>query len=259
MFHNNKPVFAGGAVLKAKMLDNVSQYPREMFDIIYAEHSSGIITGAAVSVRNGTTICISKGIIKFKGSLYHMSEEYCVEAQPGTELQYLRLRFREKEEYPDEEKWETELVLDTAAINEDCELELCRFVLNPGAVLRTEYTDLRDYATVHNTINTLETKYSAIHESTFNPMFLLDFGRRMTNLKLTNVDDVVFVSECMKEAPIKRELIENYISKRLNEPKKHHTNQEMYRKLIEVTEIAKRGEGGAGMQGRMPARRMLVD
>lgn len=259
MFHDNKPVFARGAVLKAKMMESISEYPREMVEIIYAQHSDGIVTGARISIVNGTTICVSKGIIRFRGALYHMSEDYHIEAYPARDIQYLRLRFKDKETLPDEEKNEAVFVLDMEPTDERHELELCRFVLNDGAVLRTEYTDLGDYTTIHNTINTLETKYSALYVPTFNPMFLLDFGRRMTEYKPTNVDDVVFVSECIKEEHIKRELIENYIAKRLGEPKKHYSNQEMYRKLIEIAEIAKRGEMGGGMQGRMPVRRMLVD
>ncbi len=259
MFHSNKPVFASGVVLKARMLDAVSAYPREMFDILYGDYSDGIIAGAKISIVDGTTICVSKGIIKFRGRLYHMGEDYYLKATPATELQYLRLRFLEKKALLDEEKREAEFVLDTEAVNEDCELELCRFVLNPGAILRTEYTDLRDYATVHNTINILETKYAARHAATFSPAFLLDFGRRMQGYKLTNVEDVVFVAECIKEEPIKREIIEGYISRRLGEPGKSYTNQEIYRKLMEICDIAKRGEGTGGMQGRMPARRMLVD
>lgn len=200
--------------------------------------------------------------IKYDNILFdsiNEEEGLYLKAHAATELQYLRLRFLEKKTLLDEEQWETQFVLDGNSVNEECELELCRFMLNAGAVLRTEYTDLRDYATVHNTINILETKYSARHVATFSPAFLLDFARRMQGYKLTNVEDVVFVAECIKEEPIKREIIESYISRRLGEPGKSYTNQEIYRKLIEICEIAKRGEGTGGMQGRMPARRMLVD
>lgn len=259
MFHNNKPVFAGGVVLKAKMLDSVSKYPREMFDILYHKHSDGILAGTEVSIEDGTTIRVSKGIIKFKGILYYMAEDEYIEAHPMKDTQYLRVRFREKNCLMDEEQMETEFVLDTDTTDEQCEIELCRFVLNEGAILRTEYTDLRDYATTHNTISILETKYSALYRSTFSPKFLLEFGRLMSGYRLTNVDDIVFVSECIKEEHIKRELIEAYISKRLNEPKKSYTNQDIYRKLIEISDIAKRGDAGNGVQGRMAARRMIVD
>lgn len=259
MFQNNKPVFAKGVVFKAKMLAAVSEYSREMFRILYEDYSDGILTGSRISVVNGTTICISKGIIKFRDVIYHMSEDYSIDAHPESDIQYLKLRFWETETLLDEEKEESEFVLDSKPASEENELELCRFILNAGAVLRTAYTDLGDYVTVHNTINTLETKYSAIGEPTFNPMFLLDFGRRMWEYKLTNADDIVFVTECMKEENLKRELIERYISKRLNESRISYTNQEIYRKLIEISDIAKRGEPGAGMQGRMSVRRMLVD
>ena len=112
---------------------------------------------------------------------------------------------------------------------------------------------------MHNTINILETKYSAIGKSTFSPMFLLEYGRLMSGCNLTNVDDVVFVTECLKEENIKREIIEKYISKRLGEGNREYSNQEIYRKLIEIYDMAKRGDVGGGMQGRMQPRRLLVD
>lgn len=259
MFQNNKPIFAGGVVLKAKMLDNVSMYSRNMLEILYEEYSDGILTGADINIENRTTIRISKGIIKYKGELYFMSEDKCIEAYPETDTQYLRVRFKEKEILIDEEKNETEFVLDTIKTDEACEIEICRFVLNNGAILRTDYTDLRDYATLHNTINILETNYSAQSKPTFSPKFLLEFGRKMSGYNLTNIDDVVFSTECLKEEHIKREIIERYISKRLSEHKSSYSNQEIYRKLIEICDIAKRGEAGGGMQGRMTQRRMLVD
>lgn len=259
MFQNSRPVFAGGVVLKAKMLDSVSKYPRELFDILYNRHSNGIITGAQISIQNKTTICVSKGIIKFNGMLYYMAEDEYIEASPKMDTQYLRVRFKVKETLTDEEKLETEFILDTEITNQENEIELCRFVLNAGAILRAEYTDLRDYATTHNTINMLETKYAAIDTPTFNPAFLLEFGRVMNGYKLTNADDIVFTTECIKEENIKREIIERYISKRLGENLKSYSNQEIYRKLIDICDIAKRGETVGGMQGRMQTRRMIVD
>ena len=259
MFHNNKPVFAGGVVLKAKMLDNISKYARDMFDILYDRYTDGILSGVRVCIEDRATIRVTKGIIKFKGELYHMDNDTCINVYPNRETQYLRVRFLEKEMKIDEEKLETFFVLDTEETKDDNEIEICRFILNEGAILRNDYTDLRDYATIHNTVNTLETKYSAIDKPTFNPGFLLEFGRTMRGYNLTNVEDVVFITECIKEENIKRELIESYISKRLGEQNRSYTNQEIYRKLIEISEVAKRGESGNGMQGRMPVRRMIVD
>ena len=155
MFHNNKPVFAGGVVLKAKMLDNVSMYARNIFDILYDRYSDGILSGVRVCIEDRTTIRVTKGIIKFNGELYHMDTDTCINVHPDRETQYLRVRFMEKEMKLDEEKLEALFVLDTEETKHDNEIEICRFILNEGAILRNEYTDLRDYATIHNTINTL--------------------------------------------------------------------------------------------------------
>ncbi|MBQ2982935.1 MAG: hypothetical protein IJD58_12600 [Lachnospiraceae bacterium] len=258
MFHNNKPIFASGVVLKANMLEIASMYPRHMMDIMYSKYSDGILSGVEISVEDRSTIRLSKGIMKLQGNIYYMEEDKCIKVQPNIDTQYLKIRVKEKEMQADMERFETEYVIDTQMAEEN-EFEICRFVLNEGAILRTDYTDLRDYATMHNTINILETKYSAIGKSTVNPKFLLEFGRQMYSCNLTNVDDVVFVTECLKEENIKREIIEKYIWKRLGEGNREYSNQEIYRKLIEILDIVKRGEVGGGMQGRMQPRRLLVD
>lgn len=258
MFHNNKPIFASGVVLKANMLEIASMYPRHMMDIMYSKYSDGILSGVEISVEDRTTIRLSRGIIKLQGNIYYMEEDKFIKVQPNMDTQYLKIRVKEKEIQADMEKLETEYVIDTQMAEEN-EFEICRFVLNEGAILRTDYTDLRDYATMHNTINILETKYSAIGKPTLNPKLLLEYGRKIYGCNSNNVDDVVFATECIKEENIKRELIENYISKRLGDSKREYSNQEIYRKLIEILDIAKRGEVGGGMQGRMQPRRLLVD
>ncbi len=259
MFQNNYPVFAKGVVLKAAMLENISLYQRNMFDMVYGDYSDGIITGVKIGIQNGTTITISPGIVKHEDMLYHMYEEAQVVAYPAAETQYLRIRFYEKKEKSDEVQWESEIVLDTEETNEITEIELCRFVLNNGAVLRNSYTDLRDYSTMHNTVNIIETPYAARNQSTFSPKFLLEFGYELLKYNLTNAYDISFAMECIKGQPIAREVIEIYIGKRLETAIKSLTNQEIYKSLLSALDKAKRGENGTGRSSGMGVRRMIVD
>jgi hypothetical protein len=48
------------------------------------------------------------------------------------------------------------------------ELELGRFKLREGAVLRSDYTDFFDLITEYNTINVINVEYAGIKESTMN-------------------------------------------------------------------------------------------
>lgn len=259
MFQNNYPIFAQGVVLKGTMLENLSLYQRNMFDMIYGDYSDGIVTGVNIGIQNGTTVTISPGIVKYGKMLYHMYEETQIEAYPAQEPQYLRIRFLERKEKSDEIQLESAIVLDTKETDETQEMELCRFVLNNGAVLRNSYTDLHDYSTMHNTVNILETPYSARDKSTFSPDFLKRFGHELLKNNLSNAYDVSLAMECIKGEHISREVLEIYISKRLEIPVKSLTNQEIYKNLILALDKAKRGESGTGRTSNGPLRRMLVD
>lgn len=259
MFQNNYPVFAQGVVLKAAMLESVSTYQRNMLDMIYGDCSEGIVTGVEIGIQDGTTITVSPGIVKFGGMLYHMYVEAKIMAYPAAEPQYLRIRFLEKKEKSDEVQWKSEFILDTEEPDHKTELELCRFVLSNGAVLRNSYTDLKDYSTIHNTVNIIETPYSARDRSTFSPKFLMEYGHELLSYNLTNPYDISFAMECIKGQNISREIIELYICKRLELPAKSFSNQEIYKNLLSVLDKAKRGENGTGRTGGMGVRRMIVD
>lgn len=258
MFENNYPRFETGVVLKAAMLENMLLYQRNMLGILYDGYSDGILAGVDLSIENGTTIVISPGIIKHKDMLYHMYDEAKAEAYPSQDTQYLRIRFKEPEQKSDEVQLESEIVLDGQPAGTD-EAELCRFVLNRGAVLRNSYRDLKDYSTLHDTVNIIETMYSAAGRPTFSPDFLMEFGREMLKHRLTDMNDIYFANECLKGVHIKREIIERYLCMKLDMPYKELSNQEIYRNLIKAADMARRGEASGTGRNVMQARRMLVD
>lgn len=259
MFQNNYPRFEKGVVLKATMLENMLLYQRNMLGILYDGYSEGILAGVNLSIENGTTIVISPGIIKHKDMLYHMYEETRVAAKPAHDTQYLRIRFKKPEKKSDEVQLESEIILDEHPASVEDELELCRFVLNNGAVLRNSYRDLKDYSTLHDTVNIIETMYSAADRPTFSPDFLMEFGREMLKYRLTDINDVYFANECLKGEHIKREIIERYLSRRLDMPYKKLSNQEIYRNLVRTADMARKGETSGTGRSVMQARRMLVD
>lgn len=259
MFQNNYPKFAQGVVLKAAMLENMSLYQRNMIGMIYSGYSDGILKGANPVIENGTTIVISPGIIKHKGMLYHMYNETRIDAQPSHDTQYLRIRFSEMVEKSDEIHFESEVILDENVPDATNETEICRFVLNNGAVLRNSYRDLKDYSTLHDTVNIIETMYSAEGRATFSPDFLKAFGREMLKYRLLDMYDIYFANECLKGEHINREIIERYLSTRLEMPYKSLSNQEIYKNLLRIADMARKGEGSAAGRSVMQARRMLVD
>ena len=68
------------------------------------------------------------------------------------------------------------------------EMELCRFKLKKGAILRTKYTDFFDMATEFDTVNLINAPHSAVGGSTLSPAILRTFALEAKNFALNSED-----------------------------------------------------------------------
>ena len=51
MFKNTYPLFERKKVLKKEMLENLRDYPRDVFHILYQDYSDGILVGCELKVQ----------------------------------------------------------------------------------------------------------------------------------------------------------------------------------------------------------------
>lgn len=259
MFIESYPKFERDIILKAEMLENIKQYPRDMFHLIYQDYADGIICGAQILVEEGRTLVITPGIIKYQGVLYHLPKQEKVVSEPLGVEQILVVRFLDKEEHVNDILYPTETILKQDNKPEEKELELCRFILKEGAVLRKDYQDLRDMATLHNTVNIIEVPYAGKDTPTLSPEITYRFGREMLKYRLSDPYDVAFVMECMQKNVMQRELIEQYVRYRVpNAERGQLTQKQLHHYLTVIVDEAKHG---GNRNGRMSGgnRRMLVD
>ena len=257
MFTAHFPNFQKGRILKREMLENLRDFPRDFLDLYFQEYSNGIITGVNILV-NGTTLIVTKGIVKQNNRLYILHGDYVLPYFPTGKETVLKIRFSEELNGPDFTTFSSEIMLGDLDELADNELELARFKLKPGANLRDDYIDFADFATEFNTINVIHCQYAGLYRSTFHPMILHYFAREVLKNKPSNAYDISFALECLNHERIQKEVIDYYVSNRLGLEHKEYTNLEIHkylgRILLEV-------QSGVRMAAHNPGRpkRLIVD
>lgn len=240
MFQDTYPIFLPKQVLKAEMLSGMEEYPRQMFQIMFRGYSDGVLFGCHVRVED-TELAVEPGIIKWKDSLYWMNQEERISYAATGREQYLKVRFLTENRSQSMVKRLTELVLEEDT-RKHGELELCRFLLKKGAVLRQNYQDFKDCSTFHNTVNLLYGSYAGKEKNTFAPEITAYYGAELLKCELTNPYDIQFGMLCLQEERVQRKLIEGYVEKRWGvKEAEEKTLYQLYEYLEEILEKAKSG------------------
>ncbi|MFD4491472.1 DNA and RNA helicase [Lysinibacillus fusiformis] len=261
MFTNQYPHFQKGRILKLEMLENLRDFPREFLDLYFEEYSNGIIAGCHIHVTD-TSIILTKGIMKHNKRLYmlHRSYELPYEAT-GNEM-IVKVRFAEEVNHLDFTQFTTTIVLDNSMYLAANEMEIVRFKLKVGAKLRSEPIDFSDYTTEYNTVNYLHCEYAGVQKSTYHPRILQCFAKELLKNRPTNTYDITFALACLNEERVQRDVIEMYISNRLELEFQPFSNSQIHKYLYRILGEAKNGGRGTGASP-MPSpgrpKRMIVD
>jgi len=76
MFQELDMRFAGGTILTAVMLRELSDYPREVLSIQYERYPDGsILAGTDLTNRADGHVWMGKGLVKYNGIIYRMAED----------------------------------------------------------------------------------------------------------------------------------------------------------------------------------------
>lgn len=240
MFTNVLPLFAKGRILKKEMLENLRDFPRAFFDIYFTDYSDGVIIGSEVIIGDNL-ITIAKGIVKHDSCLYLLEDNLQIPYFNINKEMMIKVKFLAAEADGDFRSCSTKIFLDQQLEVAPDEMELGRFKLREGAVLRSDYTDFFDFATEYNTINVINVSYAAPGMATLNPMILGYFARIILKSGSTNAYDLNFAMHCLGQNRVTRELILYYLANRQEREYQEYTNMEIYRYL---TLIVKELESG---------------
>lgn len=259
MFENNYPLFTPGRILKTKMLTELRDYPREFINIKYRDYSDGIIAGCDIEVTDNFLI-IKKGIIKHGETIYIMTEDKPLRYENNNKLTLVKLRFLSETRDNDFIKYSTEAYLDENETIKEDEMELCRFKLRSGAVLRGRYVSFNDFSTEFDTVNIINVPFAGTLGKTLNPKLTKAFGRGLLKCNSKDNFDISFAYLCIQEKDaIEKEIILDYLKSKLNFADRDYSNEEIYYFLLQALEKAGEGNREDTKERKGRYKRILID
>lgn len=258
MFSNQYPTFQRGRVLKSTMLENLRDYPRNFTELYFQDYSDGIMTGAMISV-DESFLTISKGIVKYNGRLYMLEKDVQLPYIAMGKETLVKIKFHNEQLQPDFIACETTVFLDESQSIQRDELELGRFKLKEGAMLRTKHTDFYDFATEYNTVNYIHCEFAGMETSTLHPLLLRAFAKELLMQEPTNTYDILFAMQCLNEERVQRDVILYYVGNRLGIGYRSLTNGQLHSYLSRILQEVKGGNRAQRGSGYGRAQRVIVD
>lgn len=227
MFHNAYPVFETKRLLKKEMLDNLRDYPKNLFSIRHRDYSDGILSGCELKEADGG-LRIMPGMLYYRTAVYFLEEPCMVACSADGRSAYLKVRFLDKTIGAGQEEYLSRVYVDGQPPDAVCEMELGRFKLQSGARLRTEYVDFYDYDTEFDTVNIIHAPHASPGHGSVSPQILKCFAGEMMRFPIQNPWDCAFCLDCLqlKEA-MPYEAVRAYLNVRLNQDM-DYTNMQIY-------------------------------
>lgn len=247
-----KPLFQKGRVLKKEGLEALWDFPTGLASTMMDGWHDGILSGFGISYTmedNGKgQLIVEAGAVLHKGQVVLAEKEVfpfdAFDRQMAVRLYILP-------GYPEDDFYIWPLEVRIEEIQDSTGgLELGRFRLSHGARLRKEYKDMQDFHTAYNTLDITNVQYAGPGGVTVPPVMLQVFARMVMADKAAGEADISFALMCLGQAPVPRECLLRYISRRLGmeyrEIKKMGHN-EIYEALVRIA--------GAGSRGAKQAQR----
>ena len=238
MFENRYPIFKRGELIDKKELDLLRDNPEEMLKLMYMDRKNGIIKGfEIISDTEKREVKIMRGIVKYRETLYKMSEDY-IFSMPEVENKYI-LKLRLISDIEDKKYYirRGEFILTEEEKILDNEIEITRFITRTGAELRNDYKDFKDLRRDFNLLEIINVKYSSRNEKgTLHPKILKLWGMEASKKENLDIFDINFYNICLQQDIIEREIIIAYINRKLKNNKEDYTNEEIYKNLLKILE-----------------------
>ena len=238
MFENRYPIFKRGELIDKKELDLLRDNPEEMLKLMYMDRKNGIIKGfEIISDTEKREVKIMRGIVKYRETLYKMSEDY-IFSMPEVENKYI-LKLRLMSDMEDKKYYirRGEFILTEEEKILDNEIEITRFITRTGAELRNDYKNFKDLRRDFNLLEIINVKYSSRNEKgTLHPKILKLWGMEASKKENLDIFDINFYNICLQQDIIEREIIIAYINRKLRNNKEDYTNEEIYENLLKILE-----------------------
>lgn len=212
---NRFPLFMGRRILKKESLWDVRDYAYAGWQLYYADYTDGLLKGCAIRTEDGTLV-IGRGMMKFHEFIYLMQEEEKVDYQPHNGWQILKVEFSEDETNFEYKGYRARFFLDRDMELKENQMEMCRFYLREGSVLRDSYKNFSDMATEYDTVNLIHATVAGVGEKTLHPALLLQFGEELWNMREKDAADFGICSLIWNaQGRVERKVIAAYLCGKL--------------------------------------------
>ena len=224
-------------ILRTETLCSIRDRAFDGLQLFLKNYSDGIVSGCELKTTK-KSITLTSGIILHNNFLYFIKDEMSIDYAPTEKYVMLKIIFLPEilsenflqrdvklvlSEMIDEEKSEEKNLADN-------EMELCRFKLKSGAILRTNHTDFFDFATEFDTINFINVPYVDKNFSTLSPEIIFEFANEAKDYEL-ETEDFIFCQNALSGKIISAEQIAFYIEHRLKIELPDKKNQTLYEHL----------------------------
>ena len=226
------PQFESLHILRQSMLSDVRDRAFAGLPLLYQDYSDGIISGCRMMTTK-ETITVQPGLIKQAGFIYYLREPMTVAYQPTDEYMILKLVFASPIDQRGTLVYPLEAALTNNLTLSNNEMELCRFKLKRGSILRVDYTDFFDRTTEFDTVHTIYVPYAAIGQSTLSPDITKAFAKEAAKFSLTDLDRQ-FCMSALNGQPLSVDSIGFYISQRLEQAEQEWDNESLFAGLTRV-------------------------
>lgn len=252
------PVFEKGNILTQEMLDSMKAYAVDAVQLSYEGYSNGIISGCEITITDNI-LTIHKGLVSYQGNVCFITENINLPYQPTDTWNVVKLIFGELSKEQCSITMEMYAEISERTEYEASAIEIARFRLQKGAVLRTKHRNFQDYETEYDTLSMIEAEYAGYGESTLCPEILYQFAEETNGFDVNNGADMAFLLQIwnMKGQSLNRKVIETYIAVRLGKQIIHLTNREIYTGLVEVLKKIKQDKVETEVRRR--SSRMIID
>lgn len=252
------PVFEKGNILTQEMLDSMKAYAVDAIQLSYEGYGNGIINGCEITITDNL-LTIHKGLVNYQGNICFITENIELQYQPTDTWNVVKLVFGELSKELMFTTMEMYAEISERTEHEASAIEIARFRLQKGAVLRTEHRNFQDYETEYDTLSMIEAEYAGYRESTISPQLLYQFAEETKGFDISNGMDSAFLLQIwnMKGESLNRKVIETYIAVRLGRPVAHLSNREIYEGLVEALKKIKQGK--MEQEVRRRSTRMIID
>lgn len=256
---NLYPLFERNRILKKELMWALRDYAFANIQLEYQEFADGIIKGCEVKVR-GQELAVSKGIVKYGGFVYLVTEEMPIPYEPKECLQVLKMKLEEDKRSEDLIAYRVTLFLDESPVKQEGELEVCRFKLQHGSRLREDYKNFEDMATEFDTVNLLEADFSSVTGKSLASKVTGYFAREALKAEYCQAEDISFAYLCLAQpGAVSREVVWDYVGRKMGMDGEEYNgrgNREVFDGMVSVLRGMQTGNGRR--MGREGGRRRIL-